>query len=667
MSDDALKRLARAAGLYVEWTDANGRPQDVKPDTLRAVLAALGLPAGTPRDIADSQARAERDAKIIPRLIAAHGREPVHVGHAAHACIRAEDGAWHDLHIEPLKIGGGSFRAPDGIGYYELELDESPHILAVAPSRCFGVADAAPQHRLAGLSVQLYSLRGGHSEGFGDFAALGAFAAEAGTLGVDAIAVSPTHARFAADPGNISPYSPSTRFFLDPLYADPTLVGADVAQDTGGGELIDWPEAHRKKYAQLRAAYDNFLDRNEQNHSFRGFCQDGGQRLFDHALYETLDAHFRKEGKPSPRNWPESFRDAHSREVQEFAERERKEIAFHLFLQWLAAQSAEAAQARARERMAIGIIADVAVGVDHTGSHAWSAPHELIGALSIGAPPDTFNPAGQDWGLTTFSPTAIKASGYDSFIATLRASMQYAGGMRLDHAMGLRRLWVLPEGASPTEGVYLSYPFNDLLRLIALESALHRAIVVGEDLGTVPEGFRSQISGAGILGMRVLWFERSKDGRFVPPEQWDVQAAALTTTHDLPTVAGWWKGRDIDWSAKLHRKMRLGSENAERRGRKKDRALLWSAFTRAACAKGAEPPPEKPEAVVDAALSYVGKSPCVLAFAAAEDVLALAEQPNLPGTIGQHPNWRRRLPAEDIWRDPQARARLARFTAPRKR
>ena len=667
MSDDALKRLARAAGLYVEWTDANGRPQDVKPDTLRAVLAALGFPAGTPQEVADSQARAERDAKIIPRLIAVHGREPVHVGHAARARIRTEDGNWQDLQLEPLKIGGGSFRAPEGIGYYELELDENPHILAVAPPRCFGVADAAPRHRLAGLSVQLYSLRGGHTEGFGDFAALGAFAADAGALGIDVIAVSPTHARFAADPGSISPYSPSTRFFLDPLYADPALVGAEVAHDTGGNDLIDWPKAHRKKYAQLRAAYDAFLEQSEQNRSFRHFCQEGGQRLFDHALYETLDAHFRIEGKPSPRNWPQSFRDAHSREVQEFAERQRKEIAFHLFLQWLAARSAEAAQARAKDKMVVGIIADVAVGVDRTGSHGWSAPHELIGALSIGAPPDTFTPAGQDWGLTTFSPTALKAGGYDSFIATLRASMQYAGGIRLDHAMGLRRLWVLPEGASPTEGVYISYPFNDLLRLIALESALHRAIVIGEDLGTVPEGFRSQIAGTGILGMRVLWFERSKDGRFVPPEHWDVQAAALTTTHDLPTVAGWWKGHDIEWSAKLHRKMRLGNESAERRARKKDRALLWSAFTQAACAKGAEPPPEKLEPVVDGALSYVGKSPCVLAFAAAEDVLALPEQPNLPGTIGQHPNWRRRLPAEDIWRDPQARARLAKLTAPRKR
>jgi 4-alpha-glucanotransferase len=317
--------------------------------------------------------------------------------------------------------------------------------------------------------------------------------------------------------------------------------------------------------------------------------------------------------------------------------------------------------------MPIGLIADIAVGIDRTGSQAWSTPHELLGNLSVGAPPDTFNSAGQNWGLTTFSPTALRATGYDGFIATLRAGMQHAGGIRIDHAMGLRRLWVLPEGAPPQDGVYLSYPFNDLVRLIALESALHQCIVIGEDLGTVPEGFRSQISAAGILGMRVLWFERDRDGRFVSPENWDVQAAALTTTHDLPTIAGWWRERDIDWAVKLRRKMRLGNARSERRDRKRDRGLLWHACVQAGSARGPEPPPNQPDAAVEAAVSYVSKTPCLMAMAAAEDIVAEVEQPNFPGTISQHPNWRRRLPAGDIWRDTKVRGRVEKLTGPRHR
>jgi 4-alpha-glucanotransferase len=666
VSEEALQRLARAAGLSIDWTDANGRPHEVKPDTLRAVLTGLGYPATSPREIEESQHRIDMEARGIPRLIAVDARRPVHVGASERARLRMQDGEWREVKLEALAVGGSCFRAPESIGYHELELDGAHHVLAVAPERCFRVLDAAGGRKLAGLSVQLYSLRGGHSDGFGDFAALAEFASNAGEAGIDALAVSPVHARFAADPAHISPYSPSNRFFLDPLYADPALAGALVSHSIAG-DLIDWNDAHAKKYALLRAAYDRAVEENQRNAAFRNFCHEGGQRLFDHALFEALDAHFRKQGKGPPHNWPAAFRNPKSREVQEFAERERTEIAFHLYLQWLAARSAEAAQARAKDKMAIGLIADMAVGLDPAGSHAWSAPQELMTSLRVGAPPDTFNPAGQDWGLTSFSPMALRANGYEAFIATLRASMQYAGGIRIDHAMGLRRLWVLPQGASPAEGVYLSYPLTELLRIVALESVFHSAIVIGEDLGTVPQGFHAQIAAAGILGMRVLWFERDKDGHFTPNERWKPNAVALTTTHDLPTIAGWWCGRDIEWAAKLRRKMRLGSAGAERRMRKKDRRLLWSALTEAGCAVDSEPPPARPERAVDGALSYVAKSPCALAMAAVEDILALPEQPNLPGTIDEHPNWRRRLPSENIWQDEQAQRRLRKLTSSRRR
>jgi len=661
MTDESLSKLARAVGLYVDWIDANGGQHQVRPDTLRTVLAALGHPANSNSDILESQQRLDCEARALPPLMTALPGELVHVGHAKLALLKSPEGEWQEIALQPQKIGGSSVRAPETIGYHELELDGSAHIVTVAPPRCFGIADISPKRKVSGLSVQIYSLRGGYSAGFGDYAALGEFAAQMGASGIDALGVSPNHARFAARPENISPYGPSSRYFLDPLYANVALAGEQPAIEDHPGTLIDWPEAHRRKYAQLRDVYQSF-SQNRDRAAFVAFCQREGQRLRDHAVFEALDAQFRKHGKASSREWPQAFHEPGSSEVQEFAKREEKEVEYHMFLQWLTAASALAAQSRAKEHMAVGVVADMAVGVSREGSQAWSAPHELIGGLRIGAPPDAFNAAGQDWGLTTFSPTTLRATGYDGFIATLRAAMQHAGGVRIDHAMGLQRLWVLPDGASPADGVYISYPLQDLLRLVALESHLHRAIVIGEDLGTVPEGFHAQLSAAGILGMRVLWFEREHGGRFMPPEYWDGEAAALTTTHDLPTIAGWWNGHDIDWTAKLHRKSPHSSIDAERHQRQEDRTSLWSALTEAGCAQGEEPVPDEPEAVIEGALAYVGKTPCPLAMASVEDILALSEQPNLPGTIDEHPNWQRRLPANVSWQDGTVQARLAKIT-----
>ena len=229
-----------------------------------------------------------------------------------------------------------------------------------------------------------------------------------------------------------------------------------------------------------------------------------------------------------------------------FAASHRDEVLFHEFLQWVADRSLAAAQARAREAgMRIGLVGDLAVGMDPTGSHAWSRQRDILLGVAIGAPPDLFNPRGQDWGLTGFSPRALEDGGFAPFIATLRAALRHAGGLRIDHAMGLSRLWLVPEGADPAEGAYLTYPLTDLLRLLALESARHNAIVVGEDLGTVPAGFRETLDQDGVHGMRVLWFERGENNSFAAPQTWDAAALAMTTTHDLPTVAGWWSGTDI--------------------------------------------------------------------------------------------------------------------------
>jgi 4-alpha-glucanotransferase len=235
--------------------------------------------------------------------------------------------------------------------------------------------------------------------------------------------------------------------------------------------------------------------------------------------------------------------------------------------------------------------------------------------------------------------------------------------------MGLRRLWLTPHGATPAEGVYLTYPFEDLLRLIALESYRAQAIVIGEDLGTVPAGFRQALHARGVLGMSVLWFERDVRGEaFQPPKAWSKGAAALTTTHDLPTVAGWWSGRDIDWQARL-------SEGADddiakaRADRAADRGRLWDACVASGVATGPPPPPQTPEAAVDAAVAYVGAAACPLAIVAIEDLAGLEEQPNRPGTIDEHPNWRRPLPAaaEALLETPAIAARIAALSEARRR
>jgi 4-alpha-glucanotransferase len=639
MSDDALFALATKAGLEIDWADAAGEPHSVSPDTLRRVLDALGLVSASPRQILDSSAHLDEQRRKQPPLVT----------------------AWAS---EPFMAGNHVLTAQESPGYHAIEIDAAQTMVAVAPPRCFEMADLSDR-RMAGLGVQLYALRGGHSAGFGDFAALADFSREAAKRGIDAIGVSPTHALFPSDHSHISPYSPSSRLFLNPHYADLALVGDTFVRDDGMEGLIDWPKAAAEKIAALRRAYQAYPAAGGSQ-AFHTFCADGGEPLLRHASFEVLDAQFRAQGLWRWRDWPEAYRDASSASVAQFAREHQDEVDYYRFLQFLAAKSASAAQSTAREAgMAIGLIADIATGVDPNGSDSWGVQKDFLMGLTIGAPPDPFNYAGQGWGLTAFSPTGLRDGGFASFIAMLRANMAHAGGIRIDHVMSLMRLWVIPEGAAPTEGVYLRYPMDDLMRLIALESHRHRTIVIGEDLGTVPHGFRNLLAHRGMDGMQVMWFEREW-GPFTPPSRWRTNAVAMTTTHDLPTVAGWWRGRDIDWRTKLGMNPRGSDEASQQAARDADRALLWAALKHAGCAQGDPPPLENPEPVVDGALAYVGGTPSRLAIAPIEDVLALDEQPNLPGTTNEHPNWRRRLPAGDVFGKPGNGNRLARFLRARR-
>jgi 4-alpha-glucanotransferase len=667
VSDRALIALAEAAGLLPRWRDAAGATKVVSADVLKSLLYALGFAAATLGDVRDSQARLQAQGEAIPPMLTAEvGREAQLVGQGRGPIARLtlESGETQDIRLTPT-LEGSSFLAPQTPGYHRLEVDDRQIRLAVAPIRACVLADRIEGDRAWGSAVQVYSLRGegrSRASDFGDFGDLAAFARAIGARGAQALAISPVHALFAADPSRSSPYAPSSRLFLNSLYADPGAVaGSDPPPPSPQKHLIDWADAGPAKLARLRDAYQRLKTHGgDALNAFHAFRREGGRDLERHARFEALHAHFFSQtGARGWQDWPSAFHDPESLAVSAFVREQAEEVTFHAFLQGLADTGLAKAQAAARDAgMGVGLIADLAVGLDAGGSQAWSRPDDLLRGVSVGAPPDIFQPSGQDWGVAALSPNALRDTGYDAYLKTLRRAFRHAGGVRIDHAMGLRRLWLTPHGASPADGAYLTYPFEDLLRLIALESYRAKAIVIGEDLGTVPDGFREALHGAGALGMSVLWFERDAGGEaFTAPASWSPKAAALTTTHDLPTIAGWWSGRDIDWQA------RLGdpASNLEtaRAVRDQDRAHLWSAYLASGVATGDAPPSGSPSAAVDAAVAYVAAAACPLAIVPVEDLIGLEEQPNRPGTVDEHPNWRRRLPAaaDELFDAPAVSAR----------
>lgn len=671
MSDQAVRDLARRAGVAVEWINYENETQSVSVEVLRHVLAALGLPCDSQDDIEQSSRDLDARARRLPKLVTATTGEPIRfpLGDArSAACVRVvrEDGTTDELTVRHARNGDAILPPMREQGYHSLHLGEHSITLAVAPRRCYTVGDAGRASPLWGLGVQVYGLRREDDCGIGDTGGVAALAVSAAQYSADALALSPTHAMFTADPAHFSPYSPSSRLFYNPLHADGrVLFGearvAKVIRESGlidemrkleRQREIDWPTAAEIKLKLFRALFEDFSSRELGSDAASGLATDfarfqgaNGDLLYGHALFEALHA-ARLSDDPAKWHWlgwlPE-WRDPRSAAVQDFALGNAREILFHCFLQWITERSLAAAQARARQAgMRIGLISDLAVGMSSGGSHAWALQSDVLAGLSIGAPPDAFNPHGQNWGLTTFSPHSLRVDGFAPFIATLRAAMRNSGGVRIDHVMGLMRLWVIPDQAKQTEGTYLAYPFADLMRLTALESQRHRAIVVGEDLGTVPPGFRARLARSGIAGMRVLWFERRK-GRFLPPEAWSREAVATTSTHDLPTVAGWWRGIDI---TARERSGQLRDAAPEYERRKMDRKALWSAFSAAGAGTGPVPSSTDADQVADSAVRFLARTPSSLVMIPLEDALGLEDQPNLPGTIHEHPNWRRRYPAD---------------------
>ncbi len=678
MIDPALAELADWHGIERGYYDIWGVWREASADTVRALLAAMGVAASGPREVnaaLDTSVREPGEFALPPTVVLrcsalAQGVTVRLPGSLAGASLdwriteeggRAIEGRARigDLRVTvQCAIGGARRRAvllplpsvPGG--YHRLEIFDGPRPLAassliVAPERCYLPGAAASGIRLWGASVQLYGLRSGRNWGIGDFGDLAEAVAQWASRGAAFVGVNPLHALFASHPDHASPYSPSSRLFLNPIYLDVEAVEEFAECATAKrltrsksfrrrldrlrmAGMVDYPGVAAAKHQVLELLYTQFRESNPRHAVFAEFCRRGGEALRRHALYETLNEHFLRidASAGSWLQWPEPYRDPASAEVAQFALDNVQRTGYFLYLQWQAALQLAAAETACRKSgLAIGLYLDLAVSVDRGGADAWAHQDLFALGVSIGAPPDDFTPEGQDWGLPPFNPAALQRTGYAFFIETLLANMAAAGALRIDHVMGLARLFWLPLHGGAAQGAYVRYPLDDLLAIIALESQRNRCMVIGEDLGTVPVQLRHALREWGVLSYRLMMFERDSAGRFQPPSDYPAQSLVAFSTHDLPTFIGYWQAQDAPVRQALLSALResgLLPEDAS------DRAGLS---------------PETLARLSHAVHLHLARSPALVLSVQIEDCTGASGQANLPGTPDQAPNWRRKLPA----------------------
>jgi 4-alpha-glucanotransferase len=674
---DELRQIAELAGVHTRHVDALGVAHEADEETLARLIAALGLP--TEPGLA---AQAVADAAKVGSL----GLQPVYFVAAEaeqrelalpqpaptnglHWRCLCEDGSQYEGQSE---AGALVLSLPSALplGYHRLVLDAAGSItetqLIVAPPACYLPDGLHPGARSWGVTAQLYGLRSRHDWGIGDLSDLAELSRRVGEFGAATVGLNPLHALFAAEPGHISPYSPSSRVWLNYLYIDviavpgfdavSALMPAATLAAVRASDLIDYRAVASLKRPVLEALFRRFRDddwEGSRGDAFREFQKHGGAALTEFSMFEALQEHFHgTQGIFSWHDWPAEMHEPNSSEVAGFAAAHRDRIEFFQFLQWEAdRQLAAAAEAGADGGLSIGLYRDLAVGVDPHGAEAWADQELIAPGASIGAPPDPLSRAGQNWGLAPINPLALRRRGFEPFIAALRANMRHAGIVRIDHVMSLQRLYWIPRGSPATAGAYINYPFHDLLRLVALESQRSRCAVIGEDLGTVPEGFRETMRAANVLSYRIFAFERRWDGSFISPGEYPALSAASAATHDLATLKGFWLGREIAWRQQLKVYPNPEAEAQELRDRDRARHQLLEALGHAGLIpwerfgewlpEGREPvyAPEIGEAVH----AFLAGSRARLMLVQIEDIVGEIEQANLPGTTNEHPNWRRRL------------------------
>lgn len=634
---DRTEERAARWGIESQYHDAFGRLRQVEPAALDCLVEALSRdgnlqPHHMPRTVV-----LRRNREALAWLDAPAGTGVVWTVEGSE---RIAQGVGEAPHIRlPHDLPFGSFTLRMN---FAGESDEVT--LLVAPERAFqGENDA----RIWGFAVQLYGVRSRRNWGHGDFTDLAALIDLAAERGAAAIGLNPLHALFDDHAEDASPYSPNSRLFLNTLYIDveaaPGFPGLDAAglrddvKHLRQSEFVNYAGVAATKLKGLQLAYENFRSGAfpGDQQLFEAFRAERGETLQRFAVFEWLRRH---QGMPW-QDWPTAWRDADAAALAQLREQHGREIAFHEFLQWVAHEQLNACCERIRQRgLKLGLYLDVAVGVSTAGFDAWSDRDTVLDAVSVGAPPDTLNLEGQNWGLAGTNPAALEQDRFEPFRRMLRASMRYAGAIRLDHVLGLKRLFLIPRGMGATHGSYVRFPFEPLLAVAAQESVANRCIVIGEDLGTVPEGFRETLADWGLWSYQVMMFEREGDGGFCPPDRYRANALATFNTHDLPTFAGWMSDHD------LNVKRAIGLDPGEdEAGRSFARAKLRDALGLS----------ERSDADFPAVASFLARTPSRLLVIAMEDIFGVLDQPNIPGTVHEHPNWRRRLPVnlEDMAHD----------------
>ena len=617
---------AKRQGIQTEFVDGQGHRRVTDAAALKIVLDAL--PPQTPAPFIGRPV-VVRSGQPARTELAGGARLPVRWKIVASAGVVA-NGETSDRVID------WPFDLP--LGVHRLQLTDAASIsedvpLLSAPARAFG----GDFDRGWLLAVQLYGVRSARNWGIGDFTDLEALIEFANHVGADGVGLNPLHALFDDRPGDCSPYSPNSRLFLNPLYIDVERIPEfrldaatrDALPGLRAGDVIDYAAVAGLKWQALRSAFKAFKTgaTRERRLEFEKFRAGRGPLLSRFACFEMLRHQFNKPWW----EWPEPWRqpdDAKCAELRNGAD--AAEIAFVEFVQWMADRQLAAVKHRGHQLgMKVGLYLDVAVGVQSDGFDAWNEQVAISRHLGVGAPPDPLNTAGQSWGLAGFNATGLELKSFEPYREMLRASMRHAGAIRLDHVLGLNRLYLVPHGFGAADGVYVQMPFEALLAATAQESAAHRCVVIGEDLGTVPEGFREQIADWGIWSYLVMMFERDDQGLFRGVDHYLPNALVTFNTHDLSTYAGWRGFGD------LKVKRQLGIDPGESDEARWHALAMLDDVLRHHAIDSHD---------LYAVAKFLAGTRSRLLAIALEDLLGLVDQPNIPGTIDEHPNWRRRLP-----------------------
>ena len=564
MENKALEQAAREAGIASGFINAHGKQQAIASETKRELLSAMGWVAGSRRPVATP----------VPsvKVFVTGSRLALPVGGEGEYAwtLKLESGV-----TQKGRISGKMTLALPGkipAGYHQLTLTQDAQQwecrVIVAPKRCYEPDALLAGKKLWGACVQLYTLRSENNWGIGDFGDLNLMLKNVAERGGAFVGLNPIHALYPANPVAASPYSPSSRRWLNVIYIDVGAVDdfrqSDAAQQwwhqpltqqrlqaVRANDWVDYASVMPLKLEGLRLAYAHFQGRKAQDpqvKSLRNFVKQGGESLYLQAAFDALYEHLAKESDVALgwNRWPEKYHDARGPAVRAFCEQHAQDVEFYLWLQWLAeTQFTQCYHTSQRHEMPMGLYRDLAVGVVAGGSETWGDGELYCLKASVGAPPDILGPLGQNWDLRPMDPHVMVRRGYQPFIDLLRSNMTSCGALRIDHVMALLRLWWIPAGETADKGAYVQYPVDDLLAILALESQRHRCMVIGEDLGTVPVEIVSKLRESGVYSYKVLYFERDEENNFRAPQSYPVQAMATITTHDLPTLRGYWQSDDL--------------------------------------------------------------------------------------------------------------------------